>query len=76
MAASLDQGRQPASAASAASGDGATGGQRMQAARTAPNPRTEQQLAEDQWLRRIPDDPGGLLRRKFLIQHMQRQGAQ
>ena len=76
VAASLEHGQQPASAASAASGDGATDGRRMQGAHTTPNPRTEQQLAEDQWLRRIPDDPGGLLRRKFLIQHMQRQGAQ
>lgn len=36
-------------------------------------PPTEQQLAEDQWLRAIPDDPSGLLRRKFLIQHLLRQ---
>ncbi len=27
--------------------------------------RTEDQQAMEQWLRRIPDDPGGLLRRKF-----------
>jgi len=26
----------------------------------------------DQWLRRIPDDPAGLLRRKFLYQYRQR----
>jgi Ca-activated chloride channel family protein len=25
-----------------------------------------------QWLRRIPDDPGGLLRRKFLLEHQRR----
>ena len=36
-------------------------------------PRSERQLAEQQWLRRIPDDPGGLLRRKFLIEHLIRQ---
>jgi Ca-activated chloride channel family protein len=36
-------------------------------------PATEQQLAQEQWLRRIPDDPGGLLRRKFMIEHMIRQ---
>jgi Ca-activated chloride channel family protein len=35
--------------------------------------RSEQQLAQDQWLRQIPDDPGGLLRRKFLIEHLMRQ---
>jgi Ca-activated chloride channel family protein len=37
------------------------------------HPATEQQLAREQWLRRIPDDPGGLLRRKFMIEHMIRQ---
>ena len=36
-------------------------------------PKTEQQIAEDQWLRAIPDDPGGLLKRKFLIEQMMRQ---
>jgi Ca-activated chloride channel family protein len=40
-----------------------------------PPQRTEQQLAEDQWLRRLPDDPAGLLRRKFLIQYLIRQGT-
>ena len=29
-------------------------------------------MAAEQWLRRIPDDPGGLLRRKFLYQYQQR----
>ncbi|MEJ2761677.1 MAG: VWA domain-containing protein, partial [Gammaproteobacteria bacterium] len=33
----------------------------------------EQQQAVDQWLRRIPDDPSGLLRRKFQYQYEQRQ---
>ena len=32
----------------------------------------EQQQADERWLRRIPDDPGGLLRRKFLYQYSQR----
>jgi len=32
----------------------------------------EQQLALEQWLKRIPDDPGGLLRRKFAWQYRQR----
>jgi Ca-activated chloride channel family protein len=36
-------------------------------------PRTEQQLALEQWLRQIPDDPGGLLRRKFMIEHLMKQ---
>jgi len=36
-------------------------------------PVSESQLAQEQWLRSIADDPGGLLRRKFLIEHMMRQ---
>jgi Ca-activated chloride channel homolog len=34
--------------------------------------QSEEQMAAEQWLRRIPDDPGGLLRRKFLYQYRQR----
>ena len=34
--------------------------------------KTEQQQADERWLRRIPDDPGGLLRRKFRYQYSQR----
>lgn len=34
----------------------------------------EKQQALEQWLRRVPDDPGGLLRRKFRYQY-QRQGV-
>jgi len=33
----------------------------------------EHKLAQEQWLRSIPDDPGGLLRRKFLVEHLIRQ---
>ena len=36
-------------------------------------PKSEQQIAQEQWLRSIPDDPSGLLRRKFLIEHLMRQ---
>jgi Ca-activated chloride channel family protein len=36
-------------------------------------PPSEQAIARDQWLRQIPDDPGGLLRRKFLIEHLIRE---
>ena len=32
----------------------------------------EEEQAVNQWLRRIPDDPSGLLRRKFLYQYEQR----
>ena len=37
---------------------------------------SEEQRASQQWLQRIPDDPGGLLRRKFLYQYRQREGQQ
>jgi Ca-activated chloride channel family protein len=36
-------------------------------------PPSEQALALEQWLRQIPDDPSGLLRRKFLIEHLKRE---
>ena len=36
-------------------------------------PESEQRLAQEEWLRQIPDDPGGLLRRKLMIEHMLRQ---
>ena len=32
----------------------------------------ETELALEQWLRQIPEDPGGLLRRKFMLEHLQR----
>ena len=32
----------------------------------------EQRLVYEQWLRRIPDDPGGLLRRKFALEYRAR----
>ncbi|MDH3987440.1 MAG: hypothetical protein OEV12_13690, partial [Gammaproteobacteria bacterium] len=44
--------------------------QRPATAEASPLDSEEQQAAE-QWLRRIPDDPGGLLRRKFLYQYRQ-----
>lgn len=34
--------------------------------------QSEEDQAMEQWLRRIPDDPGGLLRRKFDYQYRQR----
>lgn len=40
----------------------------------APNELDPSQLSQgqEQWLRRVPDNPGGLLRRKFLQQYQQR----
>jgi len=47
------------------------------AARALPVDKKQQEaeVARQQWLRRIPDDPGGLLRRKFKYQYQQ-QGEQ
>lgn len=40
------------------------------------NDKPQQVQATEQWLRRIPDDPGGLWRRKFLYQYQQGQQSQ
>lgn len=47
-------------------------GARQQLAQTGDTRSAEEQQATEQWLRRIPDDPSGLLRRKFLYQYQQR----
>ena len=49
---------------------------RAEQARETPQQR-ERRLANEAWLRRVPDDPGGLLREKFRIEHERRlsQGA-
>ena len=39
---------------------------------TGQTPMGEQEQALNQWLQRIPDDPGGLLRRKFSYQYSRR----
>jgi len=44
----------------------APGGQSRQA-------MSEQDLALEQWLHQVPDDPAGLLRRKFMLEHLLRQ---
>jgi Ca-activated chloride channel family protein len=66
-----------AQAGAAAPADGSADAERPQAPETpvaaeheAPS---EQQLALEQWLRQIPDDPAGLLRRKFMVEHLMRQ---
>ncbi len=43
-----------------------------QLADTSEPPRDEQQEALEQWMRRVPDDPSGLLRRKFQYETNQR----
>jgi Ca-activated chloride channel family protein len=48
--------------------------QQQQAAETRTQEEIERDLANEQWLRRIPDDPAGLLRRKFRYESQQRSG--
>ncbi len=55
----------------AQSGDGTDGSGQLEA----PAQISEQPLSQgqEQWLRRVPDNPGGLLKRKFLQQYQERQ---
>ncbi|MBD3646399.1 MAG: tetratricopeptide repeat protein, partial [Pseudomonadales bacterium] len=53
-------------------GEKAEAGQQQMAEEDAQPLDEEEQQALEQWLRRVPDDPGGLLRRKFLKQHEDR----
>ena len=55
-------------------GEAAEQAAEQQAAASAEPLDSEEQRAAEQWLRRIPDDPGGLLQRKFLYQYKQRAG--
>lgn len=42
------------------------------AARTETAQARERRIANEAWLRRVPDDPGGLLREKFRLEHQRR----
>ncbi len=66
-----DEAKQNAEAASRRQADEPDAGKNVQA--DAQDRKSEDQQANEQWLRRIPDDPGGLLRRKFQYQYQQRQ---
>ena len=46
--------------------------QQQEQAPASAQPTDEQQQANEQWLNRIPDDPAGLLKRKFKYQYGQR----
>lgn len=72
--ASEDGREDPRSAESQNTGSEAQGGQQSESSQS-PAPVSEQPLSQgqEQWLRRIPDNPGGLLQRKFLQQYQQRQ---
>lgn len=50
--------------------------QQEQVAAASSDEENEEKQATEQWLRRIPDDPAGLLRRKFRYQYQQRQNQQ
>jgi Ca-activated chloride channel homolog len=57
---------------SAGSDDQQQDGQQTEAEAPAELETAPLSQGQEQWLRRIPDDPGGLLRRKFLQQYQQR----
>ena len=57
--------------AQAAQQDDASSDAQQQAMTAGEQQAMEDQQAVEQWLRRIPDDPGGLLRRKFQRQYQQ-----
>ena len=60
-----------------ARGGSAAGADRTRGGLGAGHPLSEEQrLAYEQWLRRIPDDPGGLLRRKFALEYRARESLQ
>jgi len=54
-------------------GDEQQSGQAQQAQAQEDAQAREQRQARDAWLRRVPDDPGGLLRAKFRLEHERRQ---
>lgn len=47
--------------------------QKVQAPSPEEQAQNEQRQALNQWLQRVPDDPGGLLRRKFQLEYERRQ---
>lgn len=70
----MDQSRDPADGRDSAGRDD-PGSVEARDARQLPKPQpltAEEQQAMAQWLRRIPDDPGGLLRRKFQLEYAKR----
>ncbi|MEN5001285.1 VWA domain-containing protein [Luteimonas sp. TWI596] len=51
-------------------------GDAMPADRQDDEAQREREQANQAWLRRVPDDPGGLLRAQFRIEHERRHGAE
>ncbi|MGP4844897.1 VWA domain-containing protein [Marinobacter sp. 1Y8] len=56
--------------------DGERSDQQAQASGAEPLDTQPLSQSEEQWLRRIPDDPSGLMRRKFLLQYRERSNQQ
>ena len=50
-------------------------GQQQPGERSESDAEREQRLANEAWLRRVPDDPGGLLRARFQLEYQRRKGA-
>ncbi len=61
--------QQPSAAQASSNGSSADGQQAQVGQPTQDNLTDEQKQAMEQWLRRVPDDPGGLLRNKFRYQY-------
>jgi len=70
----MDQSEDPAGGQDEAARDDPGAAATSQAQQPADSPplSAEEQQAMAQWLRRIPDDPGGLLRRKFQLEYSKR----
>ena len=64
-----------ANAEQEAAAGAADAGEEQSAGALADLDRQMSEQATEQWLRKIPDDPGGLLRRKFLYQYRERGGV-
>lgn len=56
--------------------NGESSEQQSQASSAEPLETQPLSQSEEQWLRRIPDDPSGLMRRKFLLQYRERSNQQ
>ncbi len=67
-----DAGQPRARTPEPAAGDAGAADEGLAAAQTGAHSGAELGQAMEQWLQRIPDDPGGLLRRKFQRQHERR----
>jgi Ca-activated chloride channel family protein len=74
-AADLRPGDEPGLADLLAPQDASVGGPTGGVGGLADDPRqSEAQQAFEQMLRRVPDDPAGLLRQRFLLEHLRREG--